>query len=1115
MRKKHNTTMNTQSKLFVPDVQALRDKIARADGTVAYLWKSLQSLPCAEGNQRYYPAFLYLVTGREEYARTALAEIKAALVDYRAGDLSLDVHFHTWCNSAPLARLAVMFDWIADAPVVTPAEFAEIKEALLDYALKHPYNIAKSRTLAFDNQISAMSFCCALVGYLFGVKRGRDLRAQRLMEAGIMRFPDIFALSPPGGYSGEGSTYFCQIVAPVVSWYCALMEQITGEEIFTRAFPPSNLTPSEVLRTYQKMLSPAGLMPPWDHYGWMRCASLMGLAYLARKTGDPAPLAAIERLGLGAEPGYIAWGSDDKLWTLIWWPEQVNATAAGVEPFPSWAIANVGGALTEPRQAWRLFQAWDACGPSVYCGRAQVNPNMIALECWGSPIFTDGTPAKSGCPLFNYPLEAFRGVMAEGELESLTNYYRTFVPNWDPKDWVKGFGYGLVGGSNSIVINDEGQYSPATSREGRLHAFADLPNLKLLAGEVADYYRPHYPIASMVRSSLLVGDGYYLVRDTIRTDGPSLRFDWQVFARGSVTAEGERAHIVTSEGVQVDVLPLNPEARLSLTPAPGYPMGLEESSTRIRYRVEGATVDLPFLLVPRRPFAPVMDLHADWTARREGEAEGLAAGLAAGVPDSADGARVPANEIGLVPGDGHDGWVWGSRTFSVPAAARGQRLFLHVASRVQALRVWVNGTEAPLPDRACHTDYPGGWYVPSLVEITSLLQPGMNVLTLAGPTCQGKLVNGAVELMAATELAPLPQVTVLAPGHYRVSGPKGQDDIILAGGDGRIATTSLSADAQAVVLRADGGFAALQATRLSWGAVQYWSDRPLDLAWTAGELTLGDLTGPETVEVAHPDFHLWLQSRGALAVDLTGRARPRLVTRLAGDKAVFVNGCATPVARNPYTGRIEILPTPAALPASDPAMPAYVQRLEALMRAAADDAATALPQLLAGLDDPDWKVQQVAAELLGRQGQPAAVEPLLALLGRETPETIYRDELLWWAEANRRYALDDAPWRAGAGSSADAVKRHRLKAVIIEALGRLRATAAVPALCRLIEDQREFYPVHSLACQALGRIGDPAALPTLEKASHYAEVNTKLRAQDAVARLTSGHPAAPDYPDRA
>jgi hypothetical protein len=75
------------------------------------------------------------------------------------------------------------------------------------------------------------------VGCPFGVKRGRDRRAQRLMASGMLRFPDYFALSPPGGYSGEGSTCFCQIVAPVVSWYCALMEQITGSLIFTDGTP--------------------------------------------------------------------------------------------------------------------------------------------------------------------------------------------------------------------------------------------------------------------------------------------------------------------------------------------------------------------------------------------------------------------------------------------------------------------------------------------------------------------------------------------------------------------------------------------------------------------------------------------------------------------------------------------------------------------------------------------------------------------------------------------------------------------------------------------------------------------------------------------------------------
>lgn len=1094
-----NSPIPSDDYLFVPDLQALRAKIARGRGMVGYLWRNIQALPNADSNGRYYPAFRYLITGEEEYAQQALQEIKQAMEFYRAGDFSMDVHFHTWCNSAPMARLAIMFDWIADSPQVSAADASEIKEAMLDYTLKHPYNIAKSRVLTFDNQISAMSFCCALVGYLFGIKRGKDLRAQRLLNAGIMRFPDIFALSPAGGYSYEGSTYFCQIVAPIVSWYCALMEQITGEEIVTHPFPPSNVTPEEILRTYHRIIGPSGLMPPWDHYGWMRCASTMGLAYLSRKTGDPTPLATIERLGLGAEPGYIAWGSDDKMWTLLWWPDEIEPAG---DFDRAWAIPNVGGALVEPRKAWRLFQAWDECSPGVYCGRAQVNPNMLTLDCWGSPIFTDGIPTVDGCPLFDYPLDAFRNVLGEGELDSIANYYRTFIPNWQPQQFVKGFGYGCLGGSNSIVINDEGFYTPTTPREGRLTAFANLPQVQCLAAEVADYYRPHYPIETMVRTSLLVRDVYYLVRDTIRTCGTSLRFDWQVFTRGTVTSEGQNAHIATPEGVQVAILPLNPEARLEVTEVPNFPRGIENHSTRIRYRVDGANVDLPFLIIPRRPMATLADLREGWTAVRMSQHDGEVLGLPAGV---INGELVSAQEIGLQPGDGNDGWVWASREFTVET---GQQLYLHVASRVHGLHVWVNGQPATLPD-ADLPDGGGTWYLPAIVEITKLAHSGSNTLVLAGLTCQGKLVNGAVELMAGVELPALPKVTVANRGHYLIDGPQGHDEIYLSD-NGVITTDTLSAQAQAVVLTAEGTMA-LQATSVISGALRVWSDRPQDIAVCHDTVTISDLTGPENVEVTNSKYHLWLQSRGALDVDLIGQVR--LITHLDDDKLIFINGVHSTIKRHPFTGQLKIV-APTTAPATDPSMPSYVARMEELMRCASAGDRSALPALLQGLQDADWKVQQIAAELLGRQDYPSAVAPLLAQLARETPENIYSEDLPAWDEASRRYALEPEMWETGPGSSPDFVKRHRLKVIIIEALGRLRAREAVSALCAIVEDQREFYPVHSVACQALGRIGDLAALPALERATHYPEVNTKYRAQDAISRLTTGHPRHPDYPDK-
>ena len=116
-------------------------------------------------------------------------------------------------------------------------------------------------------------------------------------------------------------------------------------------------------------------------------------------------------------------------------------------------------------------------------------------------------------------------------------------------------------------------------------------------------------------------------------------------------------------------------------------------------------------------------------------------------------------------------------------------------------------------------------------------------------------------------------------------------------------------------------------------------------------------------------------------------------------------------------------------------------------------------------------------------------------------------------KANERFIAQDPVFEEAAGTAVALAKRHRLKTVIIEALGRLRAADAVPALCCILADQREFYPVHSVVCRALGIIGDPTALPALEQAAHYAESNTKTRARDAIARISTGHPANMGYPD--
>jgi HEAT repeat protein len=135
--------------------------------------------------------------------------------------------------------------------------------------------------------------------------------------------------------------------------------------------------------------------------------------------------------------------------------------------------------------------------------------------------------------------------------------------------------------------------------------------------------------------------------------------------------------------------------------------------------------------------------------------------------------------------------------------------------------------------------------------------------------------------------------------------------------------------------------------------------------------------------------------------------------------------------------------------------------------------------LLAALRDQRWPVKIAAAEVLGRCGCTQAAPELRALLKAEHAISV-----------GTLYPPDGATGEA-------AGKRWRLKVALIVALGRLRDRDSVPVLGRILADHHDFYPVHSVAVQALGRIGGPDALVALTPALKDGEDNTQLRAKAA------------------
>jgi HEAT repeat protein len=154
------------------------------------------------------------------------------------------------------------------------------------------------------------------------------------------------------------------------------------------------------------------------------------------------------------------------------------------------------------------------------------------------------------------------------------------------------------------------------------------------------------------------------------------------------------------------------------------------------------------------------------------------------------------------------------------------------------------------------------------------------------------------------------------------------------------------------------------------------------------------------------------------------------------------------------------------------------------------------PHLVRRLADRDPEVRQVAARALGRSGDPAAAEPLLACLaGGSVPPRVVAQALL-------RLGPGAEPALVGALAKEDEL----IRAVAVEILGLSSAVSAsrVVRVC-LVEDQS--LEVRIRAARSLGRVGLLTALGPLLDATEP-DQPTPLRAVAARALGELGHPFA-------
>jgi len=172
--------------------------------------------------------------------------------------------------------------------------------------------------------------------------------------------------------------------------------------------------------------------------------------------------------------------------------------------------------------------------------------------------------------------------------------------------------------------------------------------------------------------------------------------------------------------------------------------------------------------------------------------------------------------------------------------------------------------------------------------------------------------------------------------------------------------------------------------------------------------------------------------------------------------------------------------------------PTATARREAALYLAAHPSPAACEALLAALGDPDPQTHEAIIRALAAQTLPERVARLVTILRGDAPI--------------RRNAALSSLIEIGASQpdALTAALRHpstEVRLHVAEVLGDLRHPATAAALIERLADEQEFPNVRHAAAQALGKIGDQAAMPALVQAAERADFWVRYSAVEALGRL--------------
>ena len=791
----------------------LRAKLNNPASPLAPWWRHVLAL--ARRDPEFFSSYCVLaalVTGEPGDRALARRAFLSLVEAQDEGLVSQETQFHTHVVSAPLGRWAVFYDWIHGSGILSPAEEASFRDFLQGYAVQFSWQHVVGRARNFDNQLMANAFGASAVGWVLARFPGSAAVGRRLFVDGTQCLRWLLGHLPEHGYSLEGSTYHENVVLPMSLLSTLLMAEVAGDPL-----PPALF---KLIETSFRMLGPDGLLPPWDDYGYQPSSVRCGLSLLANLRHDPAPLRAVRAAGLWYRTDLIAWETDDRLWTLVWWPDAIDDGRQTAE-FAPWMEPQIAGALQDAPKRFRLFQYWDECGGIPSSGREQVNPNAIALEAYGSPLLMDGYGALDPA-LLPIPTEQALAYAGRRTVESVQEYIRS---SWNAEistvDALKIAMAGAVGLSNSLILDGESWYVPKAPRHGIGEALHHAGPMQVVRSDATDYYRDRYDVKRVARTSLQSGGRYILVCDRLVADSAH-GVTWQAYLRPEAGFLNGRVVVHTAEQVRLDFIPLQP-GTLELVEARGYPAIGEKRSLRLRHAVgAGTDIRLDVALVPQPAADLAMDLTAGWVRELDGAGVSLADAYLTDPATAPEAGRTFRRSFSLVP-------------------VAGRRYHLRLAVTGRGVRVLLNDRQlTPLiPDQNKNHWEGSGESLPWTYDATTALRPGENCLVIHAPYFHGESVRGPLELLVERE-ADAVTVERIGVSSFRVCIGADEDLVLMENEAGVVDWAGGRTDARYAVRTADGTIAAAAVTTLSVpGAPDFASPEPRDIVWSkAGGLAV-------------------------------------------------------------------------------------------------------------------------------------------------------------------------------------------------------------------------------------------------------------------------------------